>query len=92
MNLLVEIIGWIGAGSLLLAYGLLSVNRISAGLTYQLLNLVGAVGLAVNAVVHGAWPSACLNLIWLLIGLVALRRERSRRPVVSTPDDADKGA
>jgi hypothetical protein len=76
---IVEIIGWVGAGSLLLAYGLLSAKRIGAGVTYQLLNLAGAVGLAVNAVAHGAWPSACLNLIWLVIGLVALRRERPAR-------------
>ena len=77
MSLLVEIIGWAGAGSLLLAYGLLSAKRITAGVTYQLLNLAGALGLAANAVAHGAWPSACLNLVWLLIGLVALRTERS---------------
>jgi hypothetical protein len=78
VNLVVEVIGWVGAGSLLLAYGLLSAKKISAGGTYQLLNLAGAIGLAVNAVAHGAWPSACLNLIWLLIGLFALRTERSR--------------
>ena len=91
MNLLVEVIGWAGAGSLLLAYGLLSAGRITAGITYQLLNLAGAVGLAVNAVAHGAWPSACLNLIWLLIGLVALQRERTRRAVVAVPGDAHAG-
>jgi hypothetical protein len=73
VNLLVESIGWAGAGSLLLAYGLFSAKRITSGVTYQLLNNAGAIGLAVNAVAHCAWPSACLNLIWLLIGLVALR-------------------
>lgn len=91
MNLLVEITGWAGAGCLLLAYGLLSARRINAGVIYQLVNLAGAVGLAVNAVAHGAWPSACLNLVWLLIGLVALQRERSRRAVVSVSGDEGAG-
>ncbi|GAA0912156.1 hypothetical protein GCM10009557_86240 [Virgisporangium ochraceum] len=74
MNPLVEVAGWAGAGSLLLAYGLLSAKRIDAGAGYQVLNLAGALGLAANAVAHGAWPSASLNLVWLLIGAVALRR------------------
>lgn len=86
MIMLVEVIGWVGAGSLLLAYGLLSARRISAGVTYQLLNLAGAVGLAANAVAHDAWPSACLNLVWLVIGLVALRKERSRRAVAGVSE------
>jgi hypothetical protein len=74
VNPLVEVVGWAGAGSLLLAYGLLSAKRIDAGAGYQVLNLAGALGLAANAVAHGAWPSASLNLVWLLIGAVALRR------------------
>ena len=86
--MIVEVIGWVGAGSLLLAYGLLSAKRIGAGVVYQLLNLAGAVGLAVNAVAHGAWPSACLNLIWLVIGLVALRRERHQLRRVGDQEDA----
>ena len=76
MTLLVEVAGWAGAGALLLAYGLLSAKRIGPGVTYQVLNLAGAIGLATNAVAHGAWPSACLNLVWLLIGVVALKRWR----------------
>lgn len=81
MTLLIEVVGWAAAGCLLLAYGLLSAKRITAGVTYQVLNLLGAVGLAANAVAHGAWPSATLNAVWLAIGLVALRAERTRRAV-----------
>jgi hypothetical protein len=86
VNSLVEVIGWSGAGCLLLAYGLLSARRINAGVRYQLLNLAGSIGLAVNAVVHGAWPSAALNLIWLVIGLAALRRERRKPGRDAQPD------
>jgi hypothetical protein len=48
------------------------------GVRYQLLNLAGATGLAVNGTFHHAWPSTALNLIWLGIGLIALRRAASR--------------
>jgi hypothetical protein len=85
VTLLVEIVGWSAAGCLLLAYGLLSAKRITAGVTYQVLNLAGAVGLAANAVAHGAWPSAALNAVWLVIGVVALRAERTRRAAVHGP-------
>jgi hypothetical protein len=78
-ELAIELAGWLGAGSLILAYALLSAGRIRNGTAYQLLNLAGALGLAVNAVAHGAFPSAGLNLVWLGIGLVALDRLRRRR-------------
>jgi hypothetical protein len=71
--LLSDVVGWIGAGCLLGAYALLSAGRINAGLTYQLLNLAGSVGLAINGVTHGAWPSTALNVVWLAVALVALR-------------------
>jgi hypothetical protein len=77
--LLADVVGWLGAASLLAAYALLSTGRIGPGWTYQLLNLAGSIGLAVNAVTHGAWPSAALNVIWLVIAVVALRRA-GRRP------------
>lgn len=67
-----EVSGWAGAGCLLLAYALLSAHQISPGPGYQLLNLAGSAGLAANAVVHQAWPSATLNVLWLGIGLAAL--------------------
>jgi hypothetical protein len=41
---------------------------------YQGMNLVGAAGFVVNGGWHGAIPSASLNVIWMLIGAVALLR------------------
>lgn len=46
---------------------------------YQGMNVVGAAGFIVNGWWHGAIPSASLNVIWMLIGLVALWRIRKRR-------------
>lgn len=83
MDVLTEVAGWGGAGCLLLAYALLSAGRIAAGVTFQLLNLAGSAGLLLNGAAHGAWPSAALNLVWVAIGVVALRRTPPReRPAV----------
>src|SRR5690606_20390319 len=54
-TLVVDIAGWLGAGSLLLAYALLSMGRLRPRVGYQLLNLAGGLGLAVNTAYHQAW-------------------------------------
>jgi hypothetical protein len=65
---------------ILLAYGLLSMGRMTGqSILYQAMNVVGAAGFAVNGWWHGALPSASLNLIWLMIGAVALWRIRERK-------------
>jgi hypothetical protein len=67
----------------LLAYGLVSTGRLNGrSFGFQLLNLFGAVGLLANGVWHGAWPSAALNGIWLVISAHALTRLASRGTAV----------
>ena len=46
---------------------------------YQAMNVVGAAGFIVNGWWHGAIPSAVLNVIWMLIGVVTLSRIAARR-------------
>ena len=46
---------------------------------YQGMNVVGAAGFIVNGWWHGAIPSAALNVIWMMIGGVALWRILHRR-------------
>jgi hypothetical protein len=77
-HLLLEGAGWAGAAALLLAYGLVSAGRVRAsGAWFQVMNLLGAGGLAANGLYHDAWPSFALNAIWIAIGLIALRRATS---------------
>lgn len=77
IRFLVDVAGWLGAGALLSAYALVSSGRLRGrAIGFQLLNLAGAVGLLVNGVYHGAWPSAGLNSVWLVVGLTALTRLR----------------
>jgi dolichyl-phosphate-mannose--protein O-mannosyl transferase len=82
MAIAIELAGWVGALAVLLAYGLVSAERVtSRSWTYQLLNIGGAIGLVINSTWNGAIPSAVVNLIWIGIGAYALmagaRRSRS---------------
>lgn len=73
MDLLLDVIGWLGAGLLVLGYGLISTSRLSGdSMAYQVINLVGSITLMVNSAYNDAWPSAGLNLVWAAIGVVAL--------------------
>jgi hypothetical protein len=81
-----EIAGWAGASVLLLGYALLSLGRIPNSRRYQVFNLVGSAGLAVNGLAHQAWPSTILNVVWVAIGGVALARlRRAARPSACRP-------
>ena len=75
LPLLVEIVGWIGAGLILIAYLLLSAGKLQArSFAYQGMNLAGAVAFVVNSGWNGAIPSAALNVVWAFIALFALTR------------------
>lgn len=75
MSLLIEVVGWIGAVLVLGAYGLLTMGKLrSMSWSYQLMNLFGSTGLAVNGFWNGAFPSVGLNLIWMGIGIFALTK------------------
>lgn len=79
IKLAVDLVGWLGAGLLLLAYGLVSFQKLRADSGhYQLLNAVGSCCLIVNTVYYRAYPSAFVNLIWIIIAVVASYRMRLR--------------
>ncbi|MEO7241206.1 MAG: hypothetical protein ABIW16_07385 [Sphingomicrobium sp.] len=73
LALFMEIVGWIGAVLILAGYGLLTAGKVTAkSVSYQVMNVVGALGFIANSAWNGAWPSAVLNIIWVGIGVVAL--------------------
>lgn len=81
MKLAIEVIGWIGAALILGAYALLSAGRLRAdSLMYHLMNILGAAGFVVNSGWNGAFPSAAMNVVWILIGVYAVHQRR-RLPV-----------
>lgn len=80
MKLLIEVIGWAGAAMILVAYGLLSAGKMTGrSVSYQVLNVVGALGFIINSGYNGALPSAALNVIWFGIGVAALARIHSQK-------------
>ena len=44
MDIVFEVVGWVGTVLLITAYFLLSIGRIPNGRTYQLFNLLGSIG------------------------------------------------
>jgi len=79
-NLLVEIAGWGGGLFILAAYALLTTSRLTAkSPVYQALNVVGAIGLIVNGMANRAYPSVGLNVVWMIIGGIALWRIAQRK-------------
>jgi len=79
-RLLIEIVGWAGAGLILVAYLLLSTGKLTGqSRLYQWMNVAGAAGFVINSGWNGAIPSAALNVVWMLIGAVTLWRISRRR-------------
>ncbi len=73
MKLAVDVIGWFAAGAVLAAYALVSMGKVkAASYSYQGLNLVGGLGLAVNTFYYMSYPSTALNVVWGLIAVYAI--------------------
>ena len=65
--------GWYGVLAILLAYLLVSFNVIAPKtLSYQLLNLTGALGIVVEALSKKDAQPAVLNIIWAVIAVASI--------------------
>jgi uncharacterized membrane protein YedE/YeeE len=74
-----DAIGWVGAAALLLAYAMVSFNKVAGDSpAYQLLNIAGSILLAVNTIAYRAYPSTFVNMIWIGIAgfTLAMRKRR----------------
>lgn len=68
--MMIEVVGWIGAALLLLAYFLLiHKNLTSRSKMYQWMNIIGSLLLGINTFIVKAYPSFLTNIIWFFIGL-----------------------
>jgi hypothetical protein len=73
MNLIVDILGWIGSIEVVAAYGLNSAQKIkSDSLAFQLLNLTGSLFLIINSVYKGVYPFTFINTVWAIIAIAAI--------------------
>ena len=67
-----DIIGWIGMILVLIAYALLSTDKIKNGILYQFLNLIAGIFMAIGLFPKNAWFSFTLQIIWAIIALITL--------------------
>lgn len=68
-----DVLGWLGTLSYIIAYLLLSLGKLKAEQkTYHLLNILGAIGLIVNAIHLDDYPNIIVNIVWFAIGCMAL--------------------
>ncbi len=79
MNYLVEIIGWIGAVLITGAYFLNINGKLSSSSpVYIISNLLGGIFFTINTLVHHAYPSMIVNIIWVFIAVAALIKKKKQ--------------
>jgi hypothetical protein len=75
MEVLIEILGWVGSVEILVAYGLNSYQRIrSDSMVFYLLNLTGGILLIIYTIHKDAFANTFVNLVWVLIAAIAMVR------------------
>lgn len=68
-----DVIGWVGAAALLVAYAMVSSRKWEGhSSAFQLLNVGGSVLLAANTIFYGAYPSTFVNIIWAAIAIFTI--------------------
>lgn len=74
-----NIVGWLGMILVLIAYALLSTNKIKNGKLYQVLNLLAATLMAIELFPTKAWFSFTLQIIWAIIALISIIKITKRK-------------
>ena len=76
MNMLVEILGWIGSVLIVGSYALNITGRLATtSKFYVLANIIGGLFFVVNTYFHQAYPSMLVNIIWVIIAIVMLSKK-----------------
>ena len=77
--MIVEIVGWIGTILVVVAYFLVSTERIKPkAVSYNLMNLFGAIFIGVNVFVNQAWPAFGLQIVWGVVAMMSLAKSFSK--------------
>ncbi len=72
-RLFLEHLGWYCTALFLAAYFMVSTGILEANsITYQLLNITGAIGYVYYAHKKQVYPSVFANSIWAIVGLVTI--------------------
>jgi hypothetical protein len=80
-----SIMGWLGMALLILAYFLLSTKKLKFNsIIYNILNILGGLGLIVTTIVTKSWPVVTLNVFWIGIAVYSIVKIRKTKPVYKT--------
>jgi hypothetical protein len=78
------IIAWTGAALFLTSYSLLTFRKLNSdSITYQLMNVLGALCLGINTFTTKDYASFFTNLLWLGIGVWGLYGRKAQRAHVN---------
>ncbi|OWK26906.1 MAG: hypothetical protein US76_02240 [Parcubacteria group bacterium GW2011_GWA2_38_13b] len=70
-----ETTGWIGTILIVVAYFLVSNDLVSSsGLMYQIMNVLGALFMGISVFKKTAWASFGLQIVWFVIGTIAIAK------------------
>lgn len=65
---------------MLLAYYLVSSEKVKpASISYNLMNLFGALFIGLNVLVNHAWPAVALNTVWGGVAIISLLKNLKLR-------------
>ncbi|MEZ0612150.1 hypothetical protein ACAW74_26810 [Fibrella sp. WM1] len=79
LHYIIETLGWVASILIVGAYFLNIQGRLDAkDPRYVWANLIGGLFFVVNTWYHGAYPSALVNIVWVLIAVFSLS-VRARR-------------
>ncbi len=73
----IEILGWIGAVLVVGSYYVNINGKLkSTSPTYIICNLIGGIFFTINTLVHKAYPSMVVNIIWVIIAIAAIVKKK----------------
>lgn len=77
LELLIEALGWVGSVLIVGAYAMNIRGKLQSDQpAYIWMNMIGGVFFVINTIYHGAYPSAAVNVIWVLIAIHAVWKRR----------------
>ena len=84
MAVIIDVLGWIASVLIVGAYFLNIRGRWSAqSKWYIICNLVGGAFFIINTAYHGAYPSALVNVVWVIIAMFSLLKLLRARPLAN---------
>lgn len=78
---LLDFVGNIGVAMMMIAYLLLQLNKLSAGLVYSAVNALGASLVVVSLLVNFNLSAFLMEVFWVLISFVGIYRSLRTKTV-----------